>query len=90
MTTKRKVPLPVDPKVAGMFPTTIDLPPDVYSGIGKVVSAHAILENAVSEVVYELMNIDYPEGRTAFSYRAASVQMTLIRKLLDLRESNSN
>jgi len=49
-------------------------------------SAHAILEQLVSEIVFELMSVDYKTGRTAFPYRAASTQFTLVRSLLRLRK----
>jgi hypothetical protein len=64
----------------------IDLPLNIYKGIGKVLSAHAILEQVVSEIVFELMKVDYKTGRTAFPYRAASTQFTLVRSLLRLRK----
>jgi len=68
------------------YPIEIDLPLNIYKGIGKVLSAHAILEQMVSEIVFELMKVDYKAGRTAFPYRAASTQFTLVRSLLRLRK----
>jgi hypothetical protein len=57
----------------------VDLPLTYYKGIGKVIQAHALLELCVSEVLFELMKIDYKAGRTAFAYRAASTQFTSVR-----------
>src|SRR5262245_26755640 len=68
------------------YPIETDLPLNIYKGIGKVLSAHAILEQLVSEIVFELMKVDYKAGRTAFPYRAASTQFTLVRSLLRLRK----
>lgn len=84
MASKRKVPLPKDPKAAGMFTTLVDLPSNIYEGIGKVISAHALLENCISETLFDLLGIDYPEGRVAFTYRAASAQFGTIRRLIEL------
>jgi hypothetical protein len=62
----------------------VDLPPNIYEGIGKIITAHALLENCVSETLFDLMQIDYPEGRVAFGYRAASAQFAIIRRLIEL------
>ena len=81
---KRKIPLPKDPKAGGTFPVLIDLPPNILEGIGKIITAHALLENCIAETLFDLVKIDYPEGRVAFGYRAASSQFDIIRRLIDL------
>ncbi len=44
--SKKKPPImPIDKIGAASFPIVPDLPDNVYLGIGKVISAHAILEN---------------------------------------------
>jgi hypothetical protein len=80
---KRNV-LPVDTKVAGIFNATSDLPRNIFEGIGRVVSAHALLENAVSKVLFDLMRVDYPEGRVAFGYSSASKQFSAVMRLIEL------
>lgn len=85
MGSKRKVPLPKSPEQIAHYPAVIDLPLSLYKGIGKIISAHAMLENVTSDLVFILMKVSAAEGRTAFEYRSASVQFKLIRKLLDLR-----
>ena len=84
MASKRKPPLPKDPNVAGNFPVLVDLPSNIYEGIGKIVAAHALLENCISETLFDLLKIDYPEGRVAFAYRAASAQFDIVKRLIDL------
>ena len=66
---------PEDTPQRKTYPIEIDLPLNIYKGIGKVLSAHAILEQLVSEIVFELMKVDYKAGRTAFPYRAASTTL---------------
>jgi hypothetical protein len=80
---RRKI--PVAAMQGGAFPLVIDLPPPYYEGIGKVASAHAILENRVQELLFDLMAVDYPIGRVAFEYRHPAVLFGLVRRLLDLR-----
>jgi hypothetical protein len=58
--------LPVSTESATRYQVVMDLPPVTYEDIGRVISAGAILENQVSELLFELMKIDYPEGRVAF------------------------
>jgi hypothetical protein len=90
MSKKRKPPLPAsDEKVDRLLPA-VDLPISYYKGIGRVIAAHAILENNVSELVFDLMKIGSPEGRVAFEYRAASTMFALVRKLLALRGIEPN
>lgn len=43
------------------------------------------MEHVISEIVFDLLKIEYAVGRTAFAYRAASTQFTLVRSLLDVR-----
>lgn len=67
-----------------MFPIVVDLPPKVWEGIGKVVAAHAVLENRVQELLFDAMKVDYPQGRVAFeNYRDPAVQFGIVRKLFD-------
>jgi len=80
----KKVTLPKDPKVAETFPVLIELPANIYEGIGKIITAHALLENFVSETLFDLLTIDYPEGRVAFADRAASAQFDIVRRLIEL------
>src|SRR5207244_1433286 len=84
MSKKRTPPLPhSDNKVERHMPL-IDLPLTYYKGIGKVIQAHALLEAAVSELIFSLMRTRAPEGRVAFEYRAASTMFTVARRLLEL------
>ncbi|QWG10838.1 hypothetical protein KMZ29_13660 [Bradyrhizobium sediminis] len=78
----RKLPHAAIP--AAMFPIITDLPPSVYEGIGKVVSAHAFLETQVTELLFELSKIDYPIGRVTLKYQAASERFKTVKKLLVL------
>jgi hypothetical protein len=85
MNSKRKVPLPASPEKVAHYPVETDLPHNVYKGIGKIISIHALLETIVSDLVFLLMKVEAPEGRTALGYRSAGEQFKLVRKLLDLR-----
>jgi len=71
MGAKRKIPLPASPQKVEHLPVEFDLPPSVYKGIGKIISAHALLETIVLDLVFVLMKIEAPEGRIALGYRAA-------------------
>lgn len=77
--------LPVDPTKAAMYGILAELPERYYTGIGRVIQAHAILENRVSETMFDIMKIGYAEGRVAFKYRAASTQFDLVVDLVHLR-----
>ena len=62
--------VPVSAMRGDMFPVVIDLPPNVTQGIGKIVAAPAVLENRVQEFLFDVMKVDYPQGRVAFeNYR---------------------
>ena len=84
--SKKKPPImPIDKIGAASFPIVPDLPDNVYLGIGKVISAHAILENRIQELLFDLMVMaDYPAGRVAFEYRSAQVLFGTVRRLLTL------
>jgi hypothetical protein len=84
MTRKKKPPiLAISELQATQLPVAVDLPPEIYVGIGKVISAHAILENRVQELLFDLMIMaDYPAGRVAFEYRAAPVMFGIARRLI--------
>jgi hypothetical protein len=66
------------------YPIVIDLPTGVYLGIGSVVQAHAILETALQELVFDLMKVEYPAGRVALRYQAGGERFKTIRRMLDL------
>jgi hypothetical protein len=76
--------IPLSAHRASAFPVVFELPSKVYEGIGKIVSAHAVLETLVSELVYELMEIEYPQGRVVLRYQAASERFKTARRLLTL------
>jgi hypothetical protein len=48
----RPLPLFASSGKAGIFPILVELPLSIYKGIGKVIAAHAALENLVSEIVF--------------------------------------
>jgi hypothetical protein len=76
--------IPVSAMVGGEFPIVIDLPTEITNGIGRVVAAHAVLENRVQELLFDAMKVDYPQGRVAFeNYRDPAVLFGIIRKLFD-------
>jgi hypothetical protein len=81
----RPLPLSASSRKAAAFPILVELPLSIFKGIGKVTAAHAMLEHLVSEIVFDLLKIEYAVGRSAFAYRAASTQFTLVRSLLDVR-----
>ena len=58
------------------------LPDSLCLGIGKIVSAHAVLENRVADLLFELMQTDQATGRVALGYRAASERFKTIKQLL--------
>ena len=66
------------------FKIATDLPSDIYRGMGKVIGAHAILENRVLDLLFELMRVDPAVGRVATNYRAASERFKTIKRLLNL------
>lgn len=84
MTRKKKLPiLGISELQSRQMPVAVDLAPEIYSGIGKVISAHAILENRVQELLFDLMIMaDYPAGRVAFEYRDAPVMFGIARRLI--------
>src|SRR5437016_2465202 len=89
--SKRRNPfIPASSHKVAQFTIEPDLPISIYKGVGKVITAHAILETMVSELVFDLMRVDYPAGRTAFPYSAASKQFTLARELIALRGITSS
>lgn len=67
------------------LPIAIELPAQVYQGIGMVTSSHAFLERRIQEMLYDLMLLpDYPQGRVAFAYRSAPVLFKTICDLIVL------
>ncbi len=83
--SKRKIPLPASSLKVEHLPVEFDLPISVYKGIEKIISAHALLETIVLDLVFVLMKIEPPEGRIALGYRSAIERFKLVRQLLDLR-----
>ena len=41
----------------------LNLPPSTFRRIGRVINAHAFVENAVTELLFETAQIDYSVGR---------------------------
>ena len=78
----RKLPAHAVPKVPYKLKT--DLPANVYTGMGKIIAAHAILEDRVSLLLFTLMKIDVNVGRTAIGYKAASERFKTAKLLIDL------
>ena len=62
----------------------IDLPPGIYEGMGKVIHAHAILETALLELLFDLMEVEYPAGRVVLRYQSGTERFKTVRKMLDL------
>jgi hypothetical protein len=80
---KKKV-IPVSAITGVGSPIVFNLPAQIYEGIGKVIATAAILEQQVSELLFDQINCEYPEGRVAFKYAGASKMFKTIRRLLDL------
>src|SRR5262249_1581174 len=59
-----------------------DLPRWINTSIGKVIMTHAILENKVSELVYDLARINYSAGRVAIVDRNACDQFKVAMELI--------
>jgi hypothetical protein len=76
--------LPASAIPASQYPVAQELPSHVYEGIGKVVWAHGLLEMQVSDLLFEMAEIDSPVGRVAFRYQAASERFKLVRRLITL------
>ena len=82
MEKPRKLPLHA---ISGTtFPIVQELPLHVCRGIGKVVSAHAVLETEVTNLLFDLAGIKYPIGRMSFRYQAASERFKLVKRLMSL------
>jgi hypothetical protein len=62
----------------------IDLPTGIYDGIGMVVQAHAILETALQELLFDLMRVDCPSGRVVLRYQSGTERFKTVRRMLDL------
>jgi hypothetical protein len=82
LVSKKKPTLPVSISAAAMYSYVIDLPQNITEGIGLVVSAHAILETRVQELLFDLMVVHYHAGRIAFAYRDPSVLFKTIVSLI--------
>jgi hypothetical protein len=67
----------------------LDLPASKYRGIGKIISAHAFLENQVFEVLCDLAKIDYSVGRVTLRYQAATERFKIIKRLMVLHSINT-
>jgi hypothetical protein len=74
--------LPLSIKATAQFPIVTDLPPEIASGIGKVVSAHAVVEHAVQHLLYHLMVAHAHVGRIAIAKRDPAVHMGSVKSLL--------
>jgi hypothetical protein len=84
---KKKSPdrkLPRSAMVGTTATIVIDLPPGIYEGIGMVVQAHAILETALQELLFDLMRVGYPSGRVVLRYQSGTERFKTVRKMLDL------
>jgi hypothetical protein len=64
------------------LPVANTLPSRYFEGIGKIIVAHAIVEKEVSELIFDLAQIDYSIGRAAFRYQAASERFKLAKRLM--------
>jgi hypothetical protein len=77
--------LPLSALVGTTANIVINLPTGVYEGMGMVVHAHAILETALQELLFDLMKVDYPSGRVVLRYQSGTERFKTVRKMLDLR-----
>jgi len=82
--TSRPKRVPVKELSATSFSVVVALPPAVFQGIGKVISAHACLELMALELIFELMRLNYPEGRVGIRYVSAVERFKTAVRLLDL------
>lgn len=76
--------LPLHQLSGSQFIIIQDLPKEVYEGIGKIVSAHGVLETQVSDLLFDLAQIDFSIGRVTFRYQAASERLKTIKRLMVL------
>jgi hypothetical protein len=76
--------LPKHELVGTAYPVLQTLPSHVFEGIGKIIFSHGILENNVSELLFDIAQIDYSIGRIAFRYHAASERFKIVRRLMAL------
>src|SRR5262249_20453619 len=81
MTNKERI-IPLSEMSGGERIIEFDLPRWINTGIGKVIMTHAILENKVSELVFDLAQIEYPAGRVAIVDRNAWDQFKVARELI--------
>ena len=58
------------------------MPDSICLDIGKIVSAHTVLENRVADLLFELMRFDQATGRVPLGYRAASERFKIMKQLL--------
>jgi hypothetical protein len=77
---------PFDPNLGSYKVILQDLPLSIYRGIGRIVSAHAVLEAQVFELFCELSRIDSNIGRVAIQYRSASERFKTVRRLLVMHD----
>jgi hypothetical protein len=71
-----------DPDMGSYRDVLYELPLSTYRGIGRIISAHAILEAQVFELFCLLSRIDSNIGRVAIQYRSASERFKTVRRLL--------
>jgi hypothetical protein len=79
----RKLPLHAITRSAH-FKIVQDLPAHIYEGIGRIISAHGVLETQVADLLFDLAEIDFSVGRVAFRYQAASERFKTIKRLMVL------
>ena len=83
MTKKQRI-VPLSEMSGGKRDIVCNLPRWINTGIGKVIMTHAILENKVSELVYELAQVSYPAGRVAIIDRNAWDQFKVAIELINM------
>jgi hypothetical protein len=83
MTKKQRI-VPLSEMSGGKRNIIFDLPRWINTGIGKVIMTHAILENKVSELVYDLAQVSYPAGRVAIIDRSAREQFKVAIELINM------
>lgn len=79
-----KTKLPFVAIASSQYPLVSELPTATYVGIGKIISAHAILENKVLELLCELVKVDESVGRVTFRYQSALERFKIVERLLVL------
>ncbi|WP_162917323.1 hypothetical protein [Dongia deserti] len=70
------------------FPRTTDLPDTFNINIGKIVVAHASLEQRLRDIVYEVAGIDHKRGRVLRIARRLADYPELVRDLLRAQDKD--